>query len=188
MSSEAATIAAPEKIQRRSKLPRKSELDSRSVAIPQKEKLEMPPIDEEVERESLVITPETPLIKDDFDKLAFAEEAITILIHRSGEKFAPRTTDFVGVNGKPAEMLFKNGWIPMGYLPRGISIVTKRKVVEVLARSKQDHVTTTVVERDNEDPKNFVERSTVSTTSFSVLHDPNPMGGEWLSQLLRQQG
>jgi len=186
MPSGTETPVAP--IQRRSKMPRKSELDSRSIPIPQKERIEMPPIHEAVERDPEIVIPETPLIKGDFDKLAFAEEPVTILIHRSGEKFAPRTTDYVGVNGRPAEMLFKNGWIPMGYLPRGISITVKRKAVEVLARSKQDHVTTTVVERDNEDPKNFVERSTVSLTSFSMIEDKNPLGAEWLAQLLRQQG
>jgi len=190
--SETETVPVSEPIVRRGrpagKLKRLSELDSRSVEIPKKETLVMPPIDEAVERESLIVTSETPLLNDELEKLAFAEEPVTILIHRSGEKFAPRSTDYIAVNGKGAEMLFKNGWISIGYLPRGQSLITKRKYVEVLARSKMDHITTTVIERDNEDPQNLVEFSTVSTAAFSIIHDANPRGAEWLGQLLRQQG
>jgi len=75
----------------------------------------------------------------------------------------------------------------MGYLPRGRSIITKRKYVEVLARAKQDTVNTTVIERDNEDPQNFVERITTSTMSFTILQDKNPKGGEWLERLVRSR-
>lgn len=186
MSDTAIPTAEP--IIRRSKLKRKSELDTRETRIPQKPVLQMPGIDQAIERESPIVQVETPLLRDDLDKLAFAEEPVTILIHRSGEKFAPRSTDYIGVNGKGAEMLFKNGWVPIGYLPRGQSITTKRKYVEVLAKSKMDHVTTTVIERDNEDPQNLVERATVQLTTFSVIHDANPKGAEWLAQLLRMQG
>lgn len=185
MSHATLNEAAP--IVRR-KYTRKSELDSRSIPIPQKPVLKMPGIDESVERDSPIVQVETPLMNDDLAKLAFAEEPMTILIHRSGEKFAPRSTDYIGVNGKGAEMLFKNGWVPIGYLPRGQSVITKRKYVEVLAKSKTDHVTTSVIERDGEDPQNYVERATVTMTTFSVLKDDNPKGAEWLAQLLRQQG
>lgn len=167
---------------------RLSELDSRSVEIPQKAAIVMPPIDEAFEREPSIVQPEVPLLKTDMDKLAFAEEPVTILIHRSGEKFAPRSTDYIAVNGKAAEMLFKNGWVAIGYLPRGQSVTTKRKYVEVLARAKQDFVTTTVIELPQQDPQNVTEFSTVSTCAFSMLHDANPLGAEWLTQLLRQQG
>lgn len=175
-------------IVRKSKVKRMSEMDTRNVSANPKAAITMPEIDEPVERESPVIIPEPGLVKSDLDKLAFAEDPVTILIHRSGEKFAPRSTDFIGVNGKGAEMLFKNGWVPIGYLPRGQRITTKRKYIEVMARSKHDHVTTQVVERPGENPENHVEFSTTSTCSFTVLHDPSPIGVEWLSQLLRQQG
>jgi len=184
--SDAATA---EPIARKRTLRRLSELDSRSVEIPQKERIVLPPISESVEREEPIILPEAPLVKGDLDKLAFAEEPITILIHRSGERFAPRCTDYIGVNGKGAEMLFKNGWVPIGYLPRGQSIVTKRKYVEVLARAKQDNVNSNYTRsNESEDPVNFIDRSTVSLCAFSVIKDENPLGAEWLSQLLRQQG
>lgn len=181
--------ATPEKIQRRKNPPlRRHELDSRSLPIGQKEKVALPPLDQAVEHEPLIVVPETALLKDDYEKLAFNEEPLTILIHRSGEKFAPRCTDYVAVNGRPAEMLCKNGWIAIGYLPRGQSIIVKRKVVERLALSKMDHISTTVITHDNEDPQNYVERTTVSMASFTVLDDKNPKGTEWLAQLYRMQG
>lgn len=186
--SETATLEPKAPIVRRTKLKRASELDSRSVDIPQKPTIAMPPITESIERESPIVQVETPLLKSDLDQLAFAEEPMTILIHRSGEKFAPRSTDLVSVNGKWAEMLFKNGWVPIGYLPRGQAITVKRKYVEVLARSKQDHVRADYSETPGQDPNNFIDRSTVSTCAFSVILDANPLGVEWLSQLLRQQG
>jgi hypothetical protein len=180
--------ATPAPIVRKSKAKRMSELHSESVAIPQKETMVMPPIHEPIERESPIVQVETPLVKSDYDRLAFAEEPVTILIHRSGEKFAPRSTDYIGVNGKGAEMMFKNGWVSIGYLPRGQQVTTKRKYVEVLARSKQDHVNANFNHRENADPENFIEFSTISTCAFSLIHDANPLGVEWLSQLLRQQG
>ena len=186
--SETATPTEPTPIVRKKKNLRMSELDTRSLEIGQKPILEMPAIDEAVEHESVIVPAEDALLSDSLERLAFAEEPVTILIHRSGEKFAPRSTDFIGINGKGAEMLFKNGWVPIGYLPRGQSVTTKRKYVEVLARAKQDHVTTQVIERDNEDPQNFIERSTTSLASFYMIEDKNPKGVEWLSQLLRQNG
>lgn len=186
--SESATIEAPKPIVRRSKLKRSSELDSREIPIPQKDRIVLPPIHEPVEREASIVQVETPLLSDDLAKLAFNEEPVTILIHRSAEKFAPRSTDLISVNGKWAEMWFKNGWVPIGYLPRGQHIIVKRKYVEVLARAKQDFVRAEYSETPGQDPTNFIERSTVSTCAFNVVHDANPLGREWFEQLMRQQG
>ena len=177
MSTETAPIV------RKSKLKRQRDFESEDIKIEQK-----PMIDERGERSSTIVRPETPLIDKDYEKLAFAEEPVTIVIHRSGEKFSPNCTDLISVNGRHAEILFSNGWVPVGYLPRGRSITVKRKVVEVLARSKQDHVKTVVIERDNEDPRNYVERATLSTMPFQMVEDRNPLGVEWLSQLLRMNG
>lgn len=180
--------AVVEKVQRKSKLKRLSELDSRSIETEQKDPLKMPPLGESVQHPSTIVTPlDKPLNSEFLAEIAFAEEPIKILIHRSVEKFASSTTDYIAINGTPAEMLFKNGWVPMGYLPRGVSFITKRKYVEVLARAKQDTVNTQVIERDNEDPQNFVERVTTSVMSFTVLEDKNPKGTEWLTRLVRSQ-
>jgi hypothetical protein len=165
----------------------KPELTNLNFPIDQKPALKMPPIDEEVERTPEIILSEHPIENDGMEALKMAEDPITIIIHRSVEKFSPGVTDYIAVNGIGAEMLFKNGWVRMGYLPRGRSIITKRKYVEVLARAKQDTVNTTVIERDNEDPQNFVERITTSTMSFTILKDDNPKGAAWLEQVVRSR-
>lgn len=186
MPTAEQTPTEPKIVQRKAKL--KPELSNESFPIEQKPALKMPPIDEPVERESDIILAENPLEKDAFEALKMAEDPIKIIIHRSVEKFSPGVTDYIGVNGVAAEMQNRNGeWVKVGYLPRGVSLITKRKYVEVLARAKQDTVNTTVLERDNEDPQNFVERVTTSTMSFTVLEDKNPKGHEWLERIVRSR-
>lgn len=167
---------------------RLSELDSRSVKTEQKPDIRMPGLDEPVERESDIIMADASMKDKVFEDLAFAEEPVQILIHKSADrKNAQMVTDYIAVNGVAAEVLFKNGWIRQGYLPRGVVITVKRKVVEVLSRAKHDEITTTVVERDGEDPQNFVGFNTTQTTSFTVIKDVNPKGAEWLTGLLYAQ-
>lgn len=162
------------------------EFDSRSIKANPRPTIELPPLGVEVDRSADLVEVETPLLKKDYDKLAFNEEPVTILIHRSGEKFSPNCTDLISINGTKAEMLFRNGWVQIGYLPRGVSITTKRKYVEALAGAKTDTVSTNVIEKDGEDPRNFIERVVVNVCAFSVLEDANPLGAEWLGALLRR--
>lgn len=183
--SETAAVADQPVV--RKPVQRKSELDTRSVKTPQKAPLRMPPIGEDVVREPDRILPvDKPMTKSEFDALAFAEEPVMILIHRSTEKFSARCTDFIAINGTKGEMLFKNGWVQMGYFPRGVPVVTKRKYIEVLARARNESIATQVIEHDNEDPQNNVERNVTHIASFSVLEDKNPLGAEWLVRLLTQ--
>ena len=81
-----------------------------------------------------------------------------------------------------------NKWVEFGYLPVSKQLTIKRKYVEVLLRSKRDSVQTNVIERDNEDPRNLVERSTSSTALFSIIEDRNPKGAEWATELRRRAG
>jgi hypothetical protein len=92
------------------------------------------------------------------------------------------------VNGKGAEVLVNGKWVEFGYLPVSQMLTTKRKYVEVLLRSKRDSVNTNVIERDNEDPQNIIERSTTSTALFSIIEDRNPRGAEWATELRRRLG
>jgi hypothetical protein len=172
-------------VKRRS-LKRASEFESLSVKIDQKPSIKMAPLGQTQTRESETIVTEKQLIKDQADKLAFADEKVKILIHRSSERFAPSCTDYIAVNGKGAEMLFKNGWVEIGYLPRGHSFYTKRKYVEQLAHAKIDRIETRVVER-GADRDNYTDRVTSSVASFIVLEDANPLGAPWLESLVRNQ-
>jgi hypothetical protein len=180
--------ADPTRIVRRGRPPKRaSEFDSRSVKIDPIKTIEQTPLGQEMEHPENITVVDKEIHKLDVSKLAFAEDPIKIIIHRSMDaKFSPNCTDFIAVNGRPAEMLFKNGWVPMGYLPRGQSFYTKRKCVEVLARAKMESVQAYPIERDNEDPRNVIERHATAVLSFSVLEDKNPAGGEWLEHLIRQ--
>lgn len=167
---------------------RATEFDTRSVTPEQRAPILMAPIDQPQERPSTVQPVDREMKDLDFDAIQFAEDKLLIIIHRGHDpKFSPMCTDYVAVNGVPAEILYKNGWIRSGYLPRGIAFYTKRKYVEVLARSKMDTISTRVVERDNEDPQNYTDPVTTATLPFSVLEDKNPKGAEWLTLLLRLQ-
>ena len=79
-------------------------------------------------------------------------------------------------------------WVPVGYLPVGTAITVKRKYVAVLAGAKRDTINTNVIERDNEDPQNHVERFTSAAALFSVIRDDNPRGSDWLIELHRRMG
>lgn len=164
------------------------EHDSRSVPPTQKPDITLPPLHEAVTRdpEILVVDPSVVAKKEYYEQLAFNEEPVTILIHRSGEKNAGRTTDLVAVNGTKAEVLFeKNGWVQIGWLPRGVQLTTKRKYVEQLAHAKVDDIATKTGKVGDENPENIIERTTRTVNAFSVVHDSNPRGAEWLDRLLR---
>lgn len=148
----------------------------------------MAPIDQTQEHPSAVQPVDREMKDLNFDSIAFAEDKLLIIIHRGHDpKFSPMCTDYIAVNGVPAEILYKNGWIRSGYLPRGLPFYTKRKYVEVLARSKQDSINTEVITRDREDPVNKTHTITTASLAFSVLEDKNPKGAEWLTLLLRLQ-
>lgn len=171
----------------RTKIRKSSEIDSREHTPTQSDPVRIPDLGDDLDHESPIIKVEVDLDKKSLDVAAFNEEPVTIMIHRSAEKFSPETTDFICNNNVKAEMLFKNGWIQMGYLPRGYEIVVKRKTVEAMANAKMDHITTRIEDAETERPRNFADRLTTATCSFTVIEDKNPRGGAWLSSLLRQR-
>lgn len=132
----------------------------------------------------IVAAPPDVLKKEYAEQLAFNEEPVTIRIERSSEKFAPRVVD-AWCNGKGAEVLVNGRWVETSYLPIGVAVTTKRKYVEILARSKLDTINTKVEDRDSEKPQNLIERSTSSRAPFSVIEDRNPKGAAWLTGLVK---
>lgn len=165
---------------------RKRELHTGDMEIRQKDDVIVPGLDDALEHEQeKEIIPERQLIKSRMEALAFNEEPIMIRIEPSSEKNAPRCVD-CWVNGKGAEVfdMHDQRWYSYGALPVGRPIITRRKYVEVLARSKRDDVSTEVVGRDTERPENIVHRSTSQRATFSVLDDRSPKGAEWLRRLL----
>lgn len=142
--------------------------------------------DEPIEREQTIQTLDRLPADDYLAALKFGEEPVTIRIERSSEKFAPHSVD-CWVNGVGAEVLIRGKWLQLGYLPIGHMVTTKRKYVEILARSKTDSVRTEVRNEESESPDNVIDRHTSQKTPFSVIRDENPKGAEWLTSLLAER-
>lgn len=134
--------------------------------------------------QSLALTPEY------LSDLAFMEEPIQILIEPSDEENAPLVVD-CWVNGKGAEVLdtLTGKFMEINCLPIGSPITTKRKYVEVLARSREERVST---QETNPRPGSGedgwkLRRNMRRKAVFSVLSDPNPAGRAWLTRLMAER-
>jgi len=144
--------------------------------------------DEGLPERGEAIQPVTAPLHDDYtQKLLFAEEPVTILINKSPEKFAPLTVD-CWCNGKGAEVWADGKWVEFGWLPVQKPVTTKRKYVEILARSKKMSVKTVVGDETEENPRNEIERSNSLTAQFSVIGDKSPFAAVWLQSLMAEQG
>lgn len=116
--------------------------------------------------------------------LAFMEEPVTIRIEENSRSDFPETHVPVAVNGKDAEVLQNGSWLSIGWLPIGAALTTKRKYVEVLARSRSDSIKTVHDDANVERPRNTLNRRTSSNYPLSIIQDNNPRGHEWLSRIM----
>lgn len=155
------------------------ELHPDDFPLPQK-----PPIETRADLDSEVLVAPPRMNKDYAALLAMAEEPVTIRIERSSEKFAPTVVD-CWVNGKGVEMLVNGEWLELGALPVGQVVTTKRKYVEVLARSRTESIETNVIERDGEDPRNMIQRTLSSRSPVTIVADKNPRSSEWWERVMR---
>lgn len=144
--------------------------------------------DKPLQRGESIEAIDKPLQNDYLQALQMAEEPITIMIEPSQEENAPIVID-CWVNGKGAEVLDPrtNRWLELNCLPIGGAVTTKRKYVEVLARAKIDGIRTKTGDMTQELPENKIVRNTSRKAVFSVLHDANPRGREWLTRLLSER-
>lgn len=170
---------------------RASELDSRDLrpeTVPSRT-VKLPGVEEsvdDVDRQN-VIRVAKELREKELEEAAFNEDPIKIRIAKSNEKYASKTTELIAINGVKAELLGPKGWLQVGYLPRGVEIITKRKYVEVIAMAHIENVTLDAIERKEPD-KNDPEFTKTWTLPFQVVEDRNqPKGAEWLSRLLSRQ-
>lgn len=139
--------------------------------------------------EEIIVADATALRKEYADAIKFGEEPVTINLHASSEENAPMHQE-CWVNGKGIEFLTDEGkwrinWpgIAPGYAPVDQVFTTKRKYVEVLARKRVTKVKTIHGGTDQENPTNIVRRSTVNMAPLSIVHDNNPLGGEWFRRI-----
>ena len=148
------------------------ELDSRSVQIPDGE-VNIPLTgDAALERSGFDII-DGPAAMKKADELAFMEERVTIIVHETEDPNAENPVS-VTVNGRNQ------------FIFRGQPIDVKRKFVERLARAKKtgyrQHLD------DTSDPVRYNKLYTTTgiTYPFSVIHDPNPRGMDWLRKIMAE--
>lgn len=139
-------------------------------------------------------TPEVPpidaihadaLVDGRAEALAFNEEPVEIMIYPSSEENAPLTVP-CWVNGRGAEVLMGSRWVPMGHLPVGQQLVTRRKYAEVLLRAKRDKVSTDHQGTEVERPQNKVHRISSAVANIQIVRDNNPKGIEWVRRCMAQ--
>lgn len=119
------------------------------------------------------------------EALAFMEEPVTIRLEPSSDQNAATSHPF-WCNGKRAEV-FQNGrWDEIGYLPTGVHLTIRRKILEIIVRAKKDTVHTRIQNPDSDQPNNVVDRYTNATHSFSIIEDRNPRGAAWVQELRRR--
>lgn len=114
------------------------------------------------------------------DKLKFLEEKVTIILAEGQEKNA-ETHVFLAVNGVGP------GPDGLPWVPRNKEITIARKYLEVLARARG--VRYKSVEATNNDGERTIENRASSSQRypFTVLHDPNPRGRDWLRNLMASE-
>jgi hypothetical protein len=80
-------------------------------------------------------------------------------------------------------VLIEGRWVPLGWLPIGQVITTKRKYLENLIRSKSDHIRTIHDDADVATPRNTVQRRTSGNYPTTIIEDGNPLGREWAARV-----
>ena len=103
---------------------------------------------------------------------AFMNEPVTIVVNPPQDPDDPMLVQ-VGVNGVNQ------------FIPRGEPIAVKRKYVEVLARAKRTDFKQTLDDRLGE-AMNHLRSMHSLRFPFSVIRDPNPNGGAWLTGVLAE--
>jgi len=125
-------------------------------------------------------------LKHQTEELAFNNEWVDIIIMPSQQKNAASIFE-VWTNGKKAEMLINGKPVEIGALPVDQEITVRRYTVEQIARARVTNYQTAHEDANVPNPRNTTVPNTTPVHSFSVLHDPNPRGREWLGQVMRRQ-
>lgn len=119
------------------------------------------------------------------DELLFNEDPVVIRIEPGTDMNASRFFP-VWVNGKGAEVFRRGRWESVTYLPTGEPITVRRKVLETILRAKVDKISNEVEGAESDHVNNRITRFTTSVVSVSLLQDPNPRGGAWMTEIIRR--
>lgn len=151
-----------------------SKIDAATERVGQDRHLDVPvtgSIENIIRTDQQIDIVDGPALGEYTDKLAFNEEPVEVIVHESTDP-----------NSAPLVDLYVNGRVQR--FIRGQAQTVKRKYVEVLARAKQTGIRTSVAMDHAGNPVNRIERHTALRYPFSVQHDPNPKGRDWLRKLL----
>lgn len=105
-------------------------------------------------------------------ELAFNEELVEVMVHETTDENAENPI-FTSCNGTPQ------------YFYRGLPQTVRRKFVAILASCKEHGVSTPEATQADGTRVMNIRRTSSLKYPFSVIHDPNPRGPEWLRSLLR---
>jgi hypothetical protein len=138
-------------------------LNTADIKIDQKDAIED-------EREPTIVPASEDVLadKDYTERLAVAEEPVTIRLLPSGERNPPLSY-LSSVNGKGAEVLVNGQWIEMTWLPVNVTLTTKVKYAAVLCMAKTDNIRTDYGDANVANPHNRIERSTSAVANFELL-------------------
>lgn len=161
---------------------RQSEVHSDATKIEQRR-----PVDDADDRDEgdVILCDPAVADKEYQAELAFMEEPVTIRLEPSADPNAI-SVFAVWCNGKSAETFSNGRWNEVGWLPVGQVITVKRKILEIIVRTKLDTVSTQILNPDSEHPHNTVKRFTSAVHSFSVIEDRSKRGAAWLTEMRRR--
>lgn len=161
----------------------KREVSTSEMPVAQTASVDLTDLVNLIRNPSLQTTGEKPLQPDYLKALAFAEEPVTISIEENSRSDYPETHVFVQSAGNGAEIFLNNQWCTVTWLPIGQVITTKRKYLEILLRSKSDHVRTQHDDATVAVPQNKLNRRTSGNYPVTIIQDANPLGFEWASRV-----
>lgn len=119
------------------------------------------------------ITPvDTPLNKAYLDELAFMEEVIEIMVHEVDD---PAAENPVMAGNQGRVVIFS----------RGVPTRARRCIVDSLI-VKTDRITTPEYFNGAGERARSIKRTSALKYPFSVIHDPNPKGAEWLRRRMAE--
>lgn len=160
---------------------RKKVMTSDDVRIPQPDTLHLSPLGEALERHSdILVVDEKALHKKYLEALAFANEPIMIELEPPMEDNPPHCHP-CWVQGRGAEIFQDGKWICYGAFPYGVKIITRRKYVEVLLRSKRTRVTAGYTKFEKSED-NWVKPTVTATVTVRILEDRSKYANEWLKR------
>lgn len=148
--------------------------DSNELDIEQGPSREIPAAGQLPLAERLIETVEGPGALSKADQLAFMEEKLDVEVHESTDP-----------NAEPIPIFYVNG-VPQAFI-RGKVQAVRRKFVEALARCKPVAYTS----KEYTSPHNGMRSIRMvphraPRYPFSVVHDPNPKGRDWLRQIINE--